>query len=501
MRVLLWFFLLCIGSLPGFAQQHVKPAGSRPNIIYILADDLGYGDISAFNSHSKIATPHIDGLASAGMMFTDAHSNSAVCSPTRYGVLTGRYAWRTRLQNGVLWSYDPPLISPGRTTVASLLKRNGYYTGCIGKWHLGLGWQKHTDGTVDFSKPIEGGPIHHGFDYFYGITASLDIPPYFYIENGKITTRTIDSIAATTGKGFWRAGPVGNDFKHAEVLPRLTEVAGNFIKTHANKADPFFLYIPLPSPHTPILPTAGYLNTSGINAYADFVMMTDAMVGNIIHAVKEAGIEDNTMIIFTSDNGVSPSAGLDELEAAGHHSSFHFRGYKADIYEGGHRVPFIVKWPGTVTAGTKSNAGICLTDFLATAAELVNTQLHDHEGEDSYSLMPLLKQKGQFKRAYMVLHSIDGNFAIRAGKWKLVFAYGSGGWSAPVEKEAKAKGRPALQLFDLENDIAETHNLVQQHPKVVKRLTLQLQSIINEGRSTAGKKQENDVAVQYLKYQ
>lgn len=264
---------------------------SRPNIIYILADDMGYGDASCLNKNSRLHTANIDKIAAAGMRFTDAHSNSAVCTPTRYGILTGRYAWRTSLQSGVLWSYDMPLIEKGRTTVASLLKQKGYETACIGKWHLGLGWQKGTDGKVDFSKEITEGPNQNGFNYFYGITASLDIPPYFYIENNKITATSIYSIAGTSGKGFWRPGPIGNDFKHEEVLPHLTNKAVEYIKAQANSNKPFFLYFPLPSPHTPILPTKDYLGKSGTNEYGDFVLMTDDMIGKILAAVKEAGIE------------------------------------------------------------------------------------------------------------------------------------------------------------------------------------------------------------------
>ncbi|WP_317235237.1 sulfatase-like hydrolase/transferase [Niabella ginsengisoli] len=286
---------------------------------------------------------------------------------------------------------------------------------------------------------MAAGPKSVGFDYFYGITASLDIPPYFYIENDKITAAKIDSIPGTTGKGFWREGPIGNDFKHEEVLPHLTQKAVAYIKAHAKTSKPFFLYFPLPSPHTPILPTKEYLGKSGTNEYGDFVLMTDDMVGRIIKAVKDAGIESNTMIVFTSDNGVSPNADLKELEAAGHQSSYIFKGTKADIYEGGHRVPFIVKWPAKVKSGTKSSETICLTDFMATAADIVNQQLKHNEGEDSYSLLPLLIRKGRYQRTSTIHHSINGNFAIRKGKWKLAFAYGSGGWSAPVEKEAKNK--------------------------------------------------------------
>ncbi|SDC98134.1 sulfatase family protein [Niabella drilacis] len=487
--------LLCIVALNSFAQT------SHPNIIYILADDLGYGDISALNAYSKIPTKNIDALADAGMVFTDAHSNSAVCTPTRYGILTGRYAWRTRLQNGVLWSYDAPLIAPNRSTIASLLKRRGYQTACIGKWHLGLGWQKDANGRIDFTREISGGPASLGFDYFYGITASLDIPPYFYIENNKITATAIDSIKGSNGMGFWRAGPIGNDFEHATVLPRFTQKAVTYIKEKSRSKAPFFLYLALPSPHTPILPSASYKGKTATNDYGDFVLMTDDMVGCILQAVKDAGIGNNTLIVFTSDNGVSPSANLKELSAAGHSSSYTFRGNKADIYEGGHRIPFIVKWPGMIPAGTSSGVTVCLTDFMATAAALTGPPLKATEGEDSYDLLPLLLQKGKYKRTATIHHSIDGNFAIREGKWKLEFAYGSGGWSVPVEKEARQQSMPPLQLYNLEQDPAEQTNVAAQNPEIVARLKRNLQHIISNGRSTSGTPQANDVKVNYLQYQ
>lgn len=490
------FFITIFTITNLYAQQ------KSPNIIYILADDLGYGDISAFNEQSKIKTKHIDALATNGMRFTDAHTNSSVCSPTRYGILTGRYAWRTHLQSGVLWSYDKPLIDNKRATVASILKQKGYNTACIGKWHLGLGWQKDGSGKVDFAKPLTEGPNTIGFDYFYGITASLDIPPYFYIKNDKITATKIDSIPGTKGKAFWREGPIGDDFKHEEVLPHLTQKAVEYVQEQAKKTQPFFLYFPLPSPHTPILPSKEYLGKSGTNEYGDFVLMTDDMVGRVLDAVKNAGIEDNTIIIFTSDNGVSPAADLQELQAAGHQPSYVFRGAKADIYEGGHRVPFVVKWPKKVKAGTTSSATICLTDFMATAAQLTNYSLKDNEGEDSFSMLPLLLQNGEFKRTSIVHHSIDGNFAIREGKWKLAFAHGSGGWSEPTEKNAKEMNMPPVQLFDMEKDISEKNSITSGAPAftVLQKLTKDLENIINNGRSTPGKKQANDVAVKLNKY-
>lgn len=486
---LILLFLNCL-AIATFCQQ-------KPNIVYILADDLGYGDLSSLNENSKLQTIHMDMLANQGMKFTDAHSNSAVCSPTRYGILTGRYAWRTRLQSGVLWSYDKPLIPAERITVASLLKKNGYKTACIGKWHLGLDWQTDKTGNIDFSGSVKNGPIVNGFDYFFGISASLDIPPYVYIENDKVTAKTIDTIAETKGKGFWRKGPVGNDFKHAEVLPTFTEKAVNYIRQQSVLNQPFFLYLALPSPHTPILPSKEYQGKSGTNEYGDFVLMTDDMVGRILKEVKDAGIENNTLIIFTSDNGCSPSANFEELKKSGHNPGYIFRGTKADIFDGGHRVPFLVKWPGKIAPGSVCNSTICLTDLIATCAAIVNENLPDNAGEDSYSLLPLLfeKNKNNYLRSSTIHHSIEGNFAIREGKWKLEFCSGSGGWSYPTKKDLEKMNVAKMQLYDLETDISETKNLVDKYPDVVERLTRDMKKIISDGRSREGKIQKNDMEI------
>lgn len=486
---------LTVCLLIAIAQQ----AQQKPNIIYILADDLGYGDVSCLNKDSKLNTVNIDNVAANGMKFTDAHSNSAVCTPTRYGILTGRYAWRSSLQNGVLWGYDTMLIKNDQTTVASLLKRNGYHTACIGKWHLGLDWQKDAQGKFDFFQPIVNGPQQVGFDYFYGIPASLDMHPYFYIENNRVTATSADSVNGNPLMGYWRAGPAGNDFRHEEVLENITGKATAYISSQAKSGSPFFLYFPLTSPHTPVLPSAAYQGKSRTNTYGDFVLMTDAMVGKILDAVKAAGIEQNTIIVITSDNGCSPNADFEVLIAAGHDPSYIYRGAKADIFEGGHRIPFIVKWPGKVKAGTETNATICLTDLMATLADLLQQPLKDNEGPDSYSLLPLLLQKKGYARTSTIHHSIDGNFSIRKQDWKLIMAHGSGGWSMPTEKEAKAQNLPPVQLYHLKTDIGETKNVAADHPQVVKELSKLLEATIENGRSTTGKKQHNDVVVDYKK--
>ncbi len=464
-----------------------------PNIIYILADDMGYGDVSCLNENAGFKTPHIDSLAQDGIMFTDAHSSSAVSTPTRYSILTGRYAWRSKLKNGVLWSYDTNLINPERKTVADLLSENGYNTACIGKWHLGLGWQKDSLNKIDFFAPIKNGPTELGFDYFFGITASLDIPPYLYIENDKITASIVDTIAGNTGKGFWRYGPRGNDFVHDEVLDKLTEKTEDYISQQTAEK-PFFIYFPLPAPHTPILPTEKFAGKSGTNAYGDFCLQVDDVLGRVQQALREKGFDKNTLIIFTSDNGCSPMADFNELGESGHNPNYGFRGHKADIFEGGHRIPFIAAWSDQIPANTHSNEIICLSDLMATCAAIVKDTLVDNAGEDSYNILPTLQGEkiDNSIREATVHHSNNGSFSIRQGKWKLVFCPGSGGWSHPTPKEAREQNLPKVQLYDLENDIVEQNNIAEDHPEIVKELTAIMQKYIDNGRSTPGVSQNNE---------
>jgi len=467
-----------------------------PNIIYILADDLGYGDVSSMNPDAAWQTKNIDRIASEGMRFTDAHTGSAVCTPTRYGVLTGRYSWRSRLKQGVLWSWDPPLIREGETTVGKLLQEQGYTTACIGKWHLGLGWQYHAEGkdSVDFSKPVTGGPTTLGFDYFFGITASLDIPPYVWVENDRPTMVPNKYTENTSEYGWWRNGLTGADFVHEEVLPVLGKKAVAFIDKQMtdNPEDPFFIYFPLPAPHTPILPTDDFKGKSGTNPYGDFVLQVDHTVGQILKALEAHGISEETLIVFTSDNGCSPEANYQELAEYGHNPSYVFRGHKADIYEGGHRVPFVVRWPGKIKEGTESHQVICLTDLLATAADLTGRTLSSTEGADSYSLLPVFLGKDEKAiREATVHHSVNGSFAIRKGPWKLIFCPGSGGWSHPRPDSPGIETLPPFQLYNLEEDGGESKNLVEEQPQIVDELSSLMQRYIEEGRSTPGPVLEN----------
>ncbi len=444
-------------------------ATEKPNVVFILADDLGYGDVKAFNPEGKIPTPRIDRLAAEGMRFTDAHTGSAVCTPTRYGVLTGRYAWRSRLKNGVLGGFSPPLIAPERETVASFLRKQGYRTGCIGKWHLGWDWARtgktpekepanYQAMPVDYTKPIANGPTSVGFDVFFGISASLDMPPYIYIENDRAVG------VPTVEKSFKvpkRVGPAHVDFEAEDVLPDLAERAVKFIAECGHDAGrrPFFLYVPLNSPHTPIVPRAEFLGKSGVGEYGDFVCQTDWAVGRIVDALEDNGLTEDTLVIVTSDNGCSPQADFPALAKLGHDPSSRFRGHKADIYEGGHRVAFVAKWLGHIAPGSESAQTICLTDLFATVAEITGTPVPENAAEDSVSLLPALLGKADKPlREATVHHSINGSFAIRQEKWKLCLCPGSGGWSDPKPGPA-TRDLPPVQLFDLEADPGETKNL------------------------------------------
>jgi arylsulfatase A len=494
-------------------------AAEKPNIIYVLCDDLGYGDLKCLNKDGKIATPNFDRLAAGGMAFTDAHSGSAVCTPTRYGIITGRYAWRTKLQSGVLGGLSPRLIEPGRLTVANLLKQQGYHTAAIGKWHLGMNWGKlpgkdvnelniespEQVNNVDYNRSITDGPTAVGFDYYYGISASLDMVPYTFIENDRVTIlptaqRQFPMMSGRT-TGTTRLGPTAPGFEVEHVLPRLTEKAVEYIAQRAAPAksgQPFFMYLPLASPHTPIAPTEAWLGKSNLNPYADFVMQTDQTIGQLLDALDKNGLTENTLVIVTSDNGCSPQAKFEELVPKGHNPSYVFRGNKADILEGGHRIPFIVRWPGHVKAGTTSEQTTCLTDFMATAAAIVGAKLPDDAAEDSVSLVPALLGKADKPlREATVHHSINGSFAIRQGNWKLCFCPGSGGWSAPRPNRDETTGMPALQLFDLASDIGEQNNLQADKPEIVSRLTKLMDKYVADGRSTPGAPQKNAVEVNF----
>ncbi|MFH4967432.1 arylsulfatase [Gaetbulibacter sp. M240] len=498
--LLLIFTSVVVFAILSFGKK-VTP--SKPNIVFILADDLGYGDITSLNKNSKIPTPNIDEIANSGVIFTDAHSSSAVCTPTRYGILTGRYNWRSKQKRGVLGGYSKALISDDRTTMAHMLKKQGYTTAAIGKWHLGWDWNNIEKGndSVDYSKPIFNGPTARGFDYFYGFNGSLDMPPYVYVENDMPTSipnhETVGNNKNPSQEGYngalWRKGPTGSDFNHQECLPNLTSRIVKYIEEKAPGKQPYFAYYPMPAPHTPILPSKEFEGKSGLNSYADFVMMVDHEVGKIVEAIRRTGEEDNTIIVLTSDNGCSPLADFNTLLSKGHNPSFVFRGHKADLFEGGHRIPCIVKWPAVIKEKHEVSQTICLTDFMATFAKIAGYRLADNEAEDSYNLLPVLTNPGNKKiiREATVGHSINGSFTILKDDWKLLLAPGSGGWSFPRPGK-DTMGLPPIQLYNLKSDIDEKNNVYKEHPKVVKELKSLLKKYIVEGRSTPGRPQKND---------
>lgn len=473
-------------SQPGPTEQ--------PNIVYIICDDLGYGDVRFMNpERCRIPTPHIDRLADEGMHFTDAHSGSSVCTPTRYGLLTGRYAWRSRLQSGVVGENETPLIAEDRATLPGYLRSRGYRTACLGKWHLGFTFtdadgktlevksDKSREGYLTAGVPvgtrIPDGPVSRGFEHFWGFYRSA----------------TMSSVVEDDC--------VSEELPLIRMLGELGRRACEYIAARAEDGDPFFLYLPLNSPHSPIVPSEAWQGRNGIGDYGDFVMETDDVVGRVLAALKEKGLEENTLVIFTSDNGCSqPAAKADVLEQEfGHYPSAHLRGYKSDIWEGGHRVPFIARWPGRIQAGTRNDALICITDLFRTCADFMKDELPDQAAVDSESMLPLLLGDVDTGRGAVIHHSIEGKFSIRRGRWKLELCAGSGGWTSPKDKEAAAEGLPAMQLYDMEGDVSETANVVATHPEVVADLLAELKRDLARGRSTPGAPQQNDVEIDLFK--
>lgn len=471
-----------------------------PNIVYILFDDLGYGDVHCLNpEHSKIATPNMDRLAAQGMVFTDAHATSSLCTPSRYSILTGRYNWRSRLQDGVLDAYGETLIAKDLLTVPALLKQNGYATACIGKWHLGWRWPKGAVTKLRAADTLADGPTTRGFDYYFG-QDTPSLAPYCFIENDHILGTLSEQMPA--GYQGNRPGAMVKGWKSEELLPTLTDRAIRYIEEQSKQKAPFFLYFPLSSIHFPIAPTKEWQGKSGLGAMADFIMETDAEIGRVLDALEKNGVAGNTLVILSSDNGRDPAVDWENHVAHGHFPSGPFRGCKSTIWDGGHRLPFIARWPGVVKPGTRCGQLVCEMDLMATCADILNAKLPENAGVDSVSLLPLLRGADKPVRASLVHHSSFGKFAIREGKWKLELCPGSGGWSLvapPTDDMAHKEKLPALQLYDMSVDEGEKKNLHAQHPEIVKRLTGKLKQIIADGRSTPGTKQKNDVPVDIFK--
>jgi arylsulfatase A-like enzyme len=509
--------LLTIGAMMMFMAR-VLPAAegaAKPNMLILLADDLGYGDMQCNNpGRGKIPTPCLDRLASQGLRFTDGHASSGVCSPSRYTLLTGRYHWRSRLQNGIVGQWEKALIVPERMTLAGLVKQQGYRTACIGKWHLGWDWPiaegekpyltgfggKTGGGGTDistratdahraawkdiFSKPIANGPTKVGFDSYFG-TDVPNWPPYCFIENDRTVGIPSTLLAPEKLKSHQASlqGPALPDWPLEKILPTLGDRACAFLADAAAKPEPFLLYMPLTAPHTPLAVTDEWKGKSGLIPYADYVMQTDAVVGRVLEALEKSGAADRTLVVFTSDNGCAPYIGAKEMEAKGHYPSGPLRGYKSDAWEGGHRIPFVVRWPGVVKPGAVCGQLVHQADLMATFAEVLGAKLPDTAGEDSVSLLPLLKGGDAPVREHAVSCAASGVPALRQGPWKLI--------------AGPAGGQP-VQLYNLAEDLGEAKNLAADQPERVAAMKTLLEKLIVDGRSTPGAPQKNDVEVRRL---
>jgi len=493
---------------------------SLPNIVFVIADDMGYGDVGAYNPDSKIPTPHLDRLAEQGLRFTDAHSASSVCTPSRYGVLTGRYCWRTRLERSVLFAYEPPLIEPSRLTAPSLLKHAGYHCACIGKWHLGLGFSakpgaevdfdtplpwpsitpRELEEKIDFHAPLTGGPTELGFDYFFGTCGCTTAqPPYGFIENDRFIDPPSMYIGPETPElrqTVGRPGMAAAGWNSREADVVFAERAVEYIESRRDSPAPLFLYLATSSPHEPCKPEVVpdfAQGQSQAGSRGDMVWLVDWLVGQVIDALERTGRAENTLFLVTSDNGALPGDGRkrgtgqgvhDLYETYGHKSCGDWRGYKAHIWEGGHREPLLAHWPGSIPPGSVCEELVCLTDFMATFAALVGTRLPDNAGEDSVDLLPILlgDQGAGGPRSDLVHHSVTGAFSIRRGDWKCIFGtQGSGGWPPPPDElpDPQCPG----QLYDITEDPGETTNLWDSRPDIVSGMRELLEGYQRSGRS------------------
>ena len=480
----IWVFILVLSN-----RIYSK---ENPNIIIIYTDDQGYGDSSLLNSNSKFQTPNIDRIGKEGITFTDAHSPDTVCTPSRYGLLTGRYSWRTQLKRGVFGAEHPCLIKNNRLTIASYLKSSGYQTAMVGKWHLGMDFPG-TKGNRDWSKPTKDMPLDKGFDYFWGIPASMNYgvlawfngrhpinPPTLFTRK-KPNKIAISDYRIKSPYEVKSKAPddleVAKDFEDDKCLTFFTEKAKEWIQSR-NKNKPFFLYLSYTSPHKPVIPLPEFRGKGKAGAYGEFMIETDHHVGEILETLDKENISENTMVIFSSDNGPENTWG-ERAKKYKHQSNYTFRGGKRSIYEGGHRVPFFVRWPIKIQSDQKSNAPICQTDIFATIAEVIDKKIPTQFAEDSNSFFQeLTDQDSKESRPAIIHHSSSGRFAIREGKWKLV-----------MEGRKKSEKR---ELYDLINDPKEKTNVIKDHPKINSHLTKKISAIISNGRSSPGPPSQND---------
>jgi arylsulfatase A len=492
-------WMLCLTCIACVQSSAADEAAPRWNVLLLYADDMGYGDLGANNPASKIPTPHLDRLAAEGMRFTDGHSSSGVCTPSRYAMLTGRHHWRDF--HGIDSGFSKPFFKKGQLTLQAMLRQNGYTTACIGKWHLGMDWdairkpgtpknsKKHTD--FDWSKPLRGGAVDQGFDHYFGDNV-INFPPYTWIENDRVLAVpdiTFTSIPKNTKEGAWecREGPGRSDWDFYQVLPTLTRKGVEYIRSRKGKTEPFFLYFPLPSPHAPIVPTDDFDGKSKAGAYGDFVVQTDDSCGQLLAALKSSGLDANTIVIFSSDNGPENYAYLRD-EKFDHWSAAPLRGLKRDIYEGGHRVPTVVRWPGITKAGSVSEALFSQIDLMATLAAYTGFELPRNSAEDSHNFLPYLKgETAEPPRTSMVHNTSVDSYAIRDGDWLLVDAK-TGAARQPTlawnqkHKQPADDGQP-VELYNLKDDIGQRHNLAEQHPERVTQLRALLNKIRDQGHS------------------
>ena len=506
-------------SLPVLATAFAfspAPAQEQPNIVIIFADDMGYGDVSGLNPLARTQTPAIDKLIGEGITFTEAHASASVCTPSRYGLLTGRYAFRTEDAARGIWGFHKPVIEPERETLALLLKNAGYSTACIGKWHLGLGWQtkegkepvldaKTGHSNVNFSEKVTGGPNDYGFDYSFIHPASLDIPPYLFLRNHKavdadmiLTTdhyparlentefawdkKHSNDEAVYWEKGvWWRQGEMSRSFRVEDCHSEIVKEGVAFIEKQAteNRKKPFFLYLPLTGPHTPWLPTDQFKGKSSVGIYGDFIFDIDDAVAQIKNALVRNGIDENTMLIFSSDNGgYWPQ---EEIELYAHDSNQGRKGQKGDVWDGGHRVPLVISWPEKIKQPANYEHLVSLTDFFATFCDLTDQKPKANQGEDSFSFWHVLNgETEKTVRESMVHHSSGGFYGIRMGDWKFIDGLGSGGFSHPSKLFPEDKG-PKGQLYNLKEDTLESKNLFFQHPEKVTELSAVMKEIIKSG--------------------
>jgi arylsulfatase A len=489
------------------AKPHSDEA-ARFNIVILYADDLGYGDLGCYNPKSKVPTPHLDKLAAQGMRFTDGHSSSGICTPSRYALLTGRHHWRKF--HGIVNALGASVFDADRLTLPEMLKEEGYTTACIGKWHLGWDWdaikipgaepstiqdgkRKKTvwgHDAFDWSKSIPDGPLAHGFDHYFGDTV-INFPPYAWINDDKLVVPpdTTLTITQETKEGSWEArpGPARSDWDFYQNLPTLTEKAVAWLESRKGDEQPFFLYFPLPSPHAPIVPTDEFDRKSQAGPYGDYVTQSDWSCGQLLEALEKSGHADNTIVIFTADNGPEKYA-YERTQKFDHWSSTPLRGLKRDIYEGGHRVPFIIKWPGVLEPGSSSDALVSQIDLMATLAAVLEVDLPDTAAEDSHNLLPLLQGEatGPIRTTHIHNTKTD-HYAIRHGDWLLVDA--KNGYVSGRFPEWEARfgytddDDVAGQLFNLKTDLAQKQNLIDQHPEKAEELRALLQEIRTQGHS------------------